>query len=71
VSDYADLLEAARKSRLVLVKDLVAALEAEIAENERARAYIKEPAGRTLEEIQATDAKMAEVFGPHDGKLDT
>jgi hypothetical protein len=37
VKDYSDLLEQARRSRLVLVKDLVAALEAEIAENDRLR----------------------------------
>jgi hypothetical protein len=37
MSDHADLLGQARKSRLVLVRNLVRALEAEIAENERQR----------------------------------
>jgi hypothetical protein len=52
MNDYTDLLEAARKSRLVLVKDLVTALEAEIAENDRLRRPLDEQLmGGTPEEI--------------------
>jgi hypothetical protein len=80
VKDYSDLLEQARRSRLVLVKDLVAALEAEIAENGRlrnllvcavsdlawARGFIETSTGQDIERLQATEAKMVEVFGPRD-----
>jgi hypothetical protein len=79
-SDYTDLLEQARKSRLVLVKDLVAALEAEIAENKRqrtllmcaasdlasARGFIETSTGEDPTRLQATEARMVEVFGPRD-----
>ena len=82
MSDYDSLLEAARKSRLVLVKDLVKALEVEIAERNRtksaldlvmyylawARSFIEEATGEDPKRLQATEARMAEVFGPHDGE---
>jgi hypothetical protein len=62
------------------VKDLVAALEAEIAENERqkqlhlctlsdlswARGFIETSTGEDLRRLQATEARMVEVFGPRD-----
>jgi hypothetical protein len=66
VNDYTDVLEAARKSRLVLVKDLVAALEAEIAENAWARAFIKASTEEEMDELMATEAKVREVFGPRE-----
>jgi hypothetical protein len=80
VNDYTDLLEAARKSRLALVKDLVAALEAEIAETKRqrnllicaasdlawARGFIETSTGQDVSQLQATEAKMLEVFGPRE-----
>jgi hypothetical protein len=83
VNDYQGLLEQARKSRLVLVKDLVAALEAEAAEKGRlrnlllravsdlawARGFIETTTGEDMARLQGTEARMVEVFDPHDGKM--
>ena len=80
MSGCADLLEQARKSRLVLVRDLVRALEAQMATNERqrtllicaasdlawARGFIETSTGQDAERLQGTEAKMVEVFGPRD-----
>ena len=80
MSDYTDLLEAARRSRLVLVKDLIAALEVEIAESARrkqlhlctlsdlswARGFLETSTGEDPRRGQVTEARMVEVFGPRD-----
>ena len=80
MADYTDLLEQARKSRLVLVKDLITALEAEIAESARrkqlhlcalselswARGFLETSTGEDAERLQVTEARMVEVFGPRD-----
>jgi hypothetical protein len=52
------------------IADLCEAVRFLAGDLQWARAFIKESKGQNVEELQATEAKTAEVFGPHDGKLD-